>query len=141
MDTYSYISENGVIREIADVVARTKNSEQDLSINEVTLKTNRLAGYSESETQVGTWIDGRPIYRKVFNLKKALNYNTHLEIPFLDVITNIGVLYSKTYNNSCIPIVYAENRGLASAYVTLLWSNGGTFEARDSWWVEYTKAT
>lgn len=66
MDTYSYISENGVIREIADVVARTKNSEQDLSINEVTLKTNRLAGYSESETQIGTWINGKTVYRQVF---------------------------------------------------------------------------
>lgn len=65
MDTYSYISENGVIREIADLAARTKNAEQDLQINEVTLKTNRLAGYSESETQIGTWIDGKPVYRRV----------------------------------------------------------------------------
>lgn len=86
MDTYSYISENGVIREIADIAARTKNAEQDISINEVTLKANRLAGYSESETQIGTWIDGNTIYRRVItNVRFGENVgtwsNTEITIP------------------------------------------------------------
>ena len=38
MDTYSYISENGTIREIADVAARTKNTEQDTRMAELETK-------------------------------------------------------------------------------------------------------
>lgn len=65
MDEYSFISENGNIRQIRDLIAKEKDEQQDVAINEINSKINRLGSYSESETEIGTWLDGKSIFRKV----------------------------------------------------------------------------
>lgn len=40
MDTYSYISENGTVRQIEDLLAKAKNEEQDIRIAALEQKSN-----------------------------------------------------------------------------------------------------
>lgn len=42
MDTYSYISENGTVRQIEDLIAKAKNEEQDESIRALDGRTTAL---------------------------------------------------------------------------------------------------
>lgn len=44
MDTYSYISENGTVRQIEDLIAKAKNEEQDAGIAENRTAINALSG-------------------------------------------------------------------------------------------------
>ena len=47
--------------------------------------------YSENEIQIGYWIDGKPIYRKVFNvtLQNQSNWTNLINIPNLDKLINV----------------------------------------------------
>lgn len=140
MDIYSYISENGVIREIADASARTKNAEQDLLINEVTLKTNRLAGYSELETQVGTWIDGSLIYRRVLVVQTAFTLAT----DWINIVPYCG---NPTLNMAAL--IYCMNTLEVGAYMkmsgpnSIIWGRQGSYitvPVGTAFIIEYTKA-
>ena len=65
MDTYSFISENGTIRQIEDLIAKAKNEEQDARLDAIE-QTGVIDFYRETETQTNKrWIDGKPIYRRV----------------------------------------------------------------------------
>lgn len=44
MDTYSYISENGTVRQIEDLIAKAKNEEQDTEIGANRTAINALSG-------------------------------------------------------------------------------------------------
>ena len=65
-------------------------------VNKVTKKNNK---YSTNETVIGTWIDGKPLYRKVF---KETNYTIsssqyhYIDISTMD-IDNISALYGVLY--------------------------------------------
>lgn len=98
--------------------------------------------YSISEVKTNkTWIDGKPIYRKVFvSESDSIGFNTHLETPYIDIIVNQGVLYRRIQSDSCTPIIYKHGTG-ETAYITLKWSTAGEFGDGYSWWVEYTKTT
>lgn len=146
MDTYSYISENGVIREIADLAARTKNAEQDLSINEVTLKTNRLAGYSESEAQIGTWLDGKQVYRKAFPVRSGVTLweehwlDTTFGLPAAEINLWERIVGGKYVgrNKSFYPMNFRWQD--SHVYATVLNSGKQTYsEGSDYIVVEYTK--
>ena len=63
MDTYSYISENGTVRQIEDLLAKAKNEEQDEKILALEQAVGRES-YEFGEKLTGkTWMDGKPIYR------------------------------------------------------------------------------
>ncbi len=65
MDTYSFISENGTVRQIEDLIAKAKNEEQDERLDALE-QTGIIDFYKETETQTNKrWIDGKPIYRRV----------------------------------------------------------------------------
>lgn len=139
MDTYSYISENGVIREIADIAARTKNAEQDISIDEVTLKANRLAGYSESETQIGAWIDGKPVYRRVLVAQTAFTLST----SWVDIVPYCGnpVLNMETLIRSSNTLevgAYMKKNG-ANSIIWARQTSHITIPVGTAFIIEYTK--
>lgn len=62
--------------------------------------------YSTTEQVVGTWIDGKPIYRKVINKTTAISannwtpfyYSTDLGISNIDFIRVIDAILTKTGN-------------------------------------------
>ena len=44
--------------------------------------------YTQEEQRIGTWIDGKPIYRKTFVVPVTGHYTTVGNIPNLDIITS-----------------------------------------------------
>lgn len=62
---------------------------------------NGLETYSTDETRVGTWIDGKPIYRKVINFGKLPNNNVknvNHNIENMETIIDLhGVFKDSTY--------------------------------------------
>ena len=65
--------------------------------------------YSTDEVQIGTWIDGKPIYRKVINANIPKNtqvYNINISnTDFEDVVRLDGIL------NNATPLMYQNNSG------------------------------
>ena len=52
---------------------------------------NALNTYSTSEQRIGTWIDGKPLYRKVSNvsISDKSTWTSLISIPNLDRLTNV----------------------------------------------------
>ena len=65
-------------------------------INKVTKKT--VPKYSTNETVVGTWVDGKPIYRKVFKVPAGfvISNSSYSEFPNT-IIKNCDLLISATF--------------------------------------------
>ena len=56
--------------------------------------------YSEDETEIGTWIDGKPIYRKIYNglLPNTTNTTTQIDISNISEVIKINsIIYDDTY--------------------------------------------
>ena len=72
--------------------------------------------YSETEHEVGTWVDGNPVYEKTINTGNLPNKTTKTTahgISHLDKVINVfGVAYSSTYN-AHIPLPYMNVAGLS----------------------------
>ena len=65
-------------------------------INKVTKKT--VPKYSTNETVVGTWVDGKPIYRRVFKVPAGfvISNSSYSEFPNA-IIKNCDLLISATF--------------------------------------------
>lgn len=98
--------------------------------------------YSTTETNTGKkWIDGKPIYRKVFIFETQCDNNTHFEIPYCSEIVTNGLLFRHSYNTSSAPQINIYNRGQSDCYVSLMWTSGtGWNDTGGHWYCEYTKA-
>jgi hypothetical protein len=112
-------------------------------------KTNREV-YSLAEQRIGTWIDGKPLYRKVYKLNNLPSTNTDLVN-----ITNLNIreltkLYGliNTYNNFTFPMPLQDS----DANYSVLFKSGNSIRGRGSVGtgydgyivtivVEYTKTT
>lgn len=75
---------------------------------------NSLNTYSTSEQRIGTWVDGKPIYRKVIDfgsLPNATSKSVAHNISDLGFITNIsGTIYHRTVTTYYpIPLQYKGN--------------------------------
>lgn len=104
--------------------------------------------YSTSETRIGTWIDGKPLYRKVYNLTSMPSSNTDLfDITGLSISKTVK-LYGMIYTTSAsFPMPLTDS---TSNYYVIFLSltairgraviGSGTFV---SGWIaiEYTKTT
>lgn len=97
--------------------------------------------YSTEEVKTNkTWIDGKPIYRKVFySPTNAFTVTTQFVLPNVDIITNNGTLFRKGYS-SIVPGISAVKGSGKNSYVTLDWYSN-SFGEGTSWWCEYTKTT
>ena len=51
----------------------------ETAIDSNTSVINRNATYSTTETRIGTWINGKPLYRKVFTISSPQSSNTNYE--------------------------------------------------------------
>lgn len=75
--------------------------------------------YSTEETRIGTWIDGKPLYRKVFLTsipdKSGLSNLATLE-NISDVVELIGIITTKT--GYTIQISYCQGDQYASLMLT-----------------------
>lgn len=75
--------------------------------------------YSKNETIIGTWIDGKPLYRKIYTFTRdtgsSIPISTPLGIEDLDRITFAYISYKYTYDGMVYEdIVYAPDIGYGS---------------------------
>lgn len=113
------------------------------------VNTKSLEVYSTTETRIGTWTDGKPLYRKVFNNISITSSNTDLvdtqSIGISEVVKIYGALSTST--GAIFPIPLTDS---SSNYSVIFWS-GYAIRGRASigsgtlvnCWVaiEYTKTT
>jgi len=84
MDEYSFISENGNVRQIRDLIAKEKDAEQDQRITELENKTIQDV-YSTNVTLTNkVWINNEPIYRVVKTGRAGVNNGSWTVINFFN---------------------------------------------------------
>ena len=108
--------------------------------------------YSTTETVIGTWIDGKPIYRKVLefnNVPTGVTQRNHGISNFDKLINCSGYYYTSTWGYIPIPAVTSDNMagygiGVADFKSTTFWFNIGNLRSSTNevkLIVEYTKTT
>lgn len=107
-----------------------------------------LDEYSTTETVIGKWIDGKPIYRKVVNCGVLPNSASTKKIPHgivsLDKAINLHGFAVRTSDNAQIPMPYIlDNTGHIPVFIDetnitiITFANRADFVAYMI--VEYTK--
>ena len=123
-------------------------SEVEYDGNEVPLgweKVDNEPVYSDTETVCGTWIDGKPIYRKVFNITSPQQSNTdYVDVSSLNIdkVVNLTGFYKNSSGFFPIPLYDS-----ASSYAVFFVSSSNYIRGRiwsaDYAYIilEYTKTT
>lgn len=104
---------------------------------------NKLHTYSETEQRVGTWIDGKPVYRRSFQVSKtAAGQVTIMTIDNLDVIVSLQTYLKRTDTYRSINNWGQQSTDYGTSYVS---SNILRFDSNYTGTlygtVEYTKTT
>ena len=90
----------------ADVAQITQNKNDITGLN---TRITRLENYSTSETIIGTWIDGKPIYRKVVDAGQMPNNTNPKYIPTgISGTINVVKLYGIAKTNENFTITLPE---------------------------------
>lgn len=105
--------------------------------------------YSGVETKIGTWIDGKPLYRKIFNLSSITTSNTDLiDISSLNIQTKVklyGMLNTSSANSFPIPMTdSSSNYSVIFTTSTAIRGRAaiGSGNFQSGWIaIEYTKTT
>lgn len=107
-----------------------------------------VTSYSTTEQIIGTWIDGKPIYRKVINvnsLPEATRTTITLDINYNKIITIRGMASNGTTH---IPIPWADENNISNVMKCFVQENNlmiDTGSDRTNYGaffvVEYTKTT
>ena len=142
-----YVDENGNVNEqgttATDVVIQ--GNTQPVTSDAVANAIQQVSvSYSTDEQPTGgTWINGKPIYRRVFTWNTKVSDATHFEIPYLDTMVKCSHIVRDNLNDNDAgaPWVKFSNRGLNTCYATMKWLNGSWNSTNGHWWIEYTKAT
>ena len=106
--------------------------------------------YSEDETIIGTWIDGKPVYRKVCNMSGPTNTSTSTTYDISNLNIDTIVKYDSHWywsNNNVVQVPFANNTGYAITTIVGKTSISNT-TTLSSWYnsnitvtLEYTKTT
>lgn len=121
----------------------TENAPSQRAVNEALLDK-----YSTEEKRVGTWIDGKPIYRKVYYYETikftGANKVLNIDLPNLDCVT--GFKYSMFYpttNKWYVnwDVIDNNNITIDSTSCTINSGSGISVFTRASFVFEYTKTT
>lgn len=151
----------GNLNKIEQGIYEAHNNIGDLSNLDTTNKDNlveaineaKLENYSTTETVVGKWIDGKPIYRKVLSTVglsgatiKSINYNIintdkiWIAGGFAYSIQRVVTLPMVGYNGDIsqkIDVWVEKNENVVKLYSNGGWGNDWTFYVI----LEYTKTT
>lgn len=112
-------------------ISNTSGTSQTIGYSQEYVNNALLDVYSTTETRIGTWIDGKPLYRKVINAGTITTTNTQIgSITNPKYIVSIrGTAHSTALSNQTynIPNVH-EN--MASYYINVLINNGNEVRLR-----------
>lgn len=112
---------------------------EDGSLSEVASNGSSENIYSTVETKIGTWIDGKPLYRKVFySESSAFTQATQFPAPYAEKLVEYSTMYRDDYDDFFPYAVKLYNKGQANAYFQIPTPayGGGTH-----WIAKYTKTT
>ena len=147
-----YIVTNYIIKaqQSAGLVATVvDNLNSTSSTNALSAKQGKLLGsYSTTETVVGTWIDGKPLYRKVIDfgtLPDNTLKNVAHNISNLKQIVKLEGFAGSNQNSGGITLPHATNSPTAlfadDTNVSVLTTNDRTSYTKTFVYVTYTKTT
>lgn len=112
----------GLVATIVDNLTSTSTTDA-LSANQGKVLNDKIEEggiYSTNEIKIGTWIDGKPIYRKVVNFtlsSDTTNWQVIDTISNLDNIINIsGYLNIRSAENMVIPALGGGNNEIITSY-------------------------
>ena len=104
--------------------------------------------YSTEEQKIGTWIDGKPLYRRIIKTKCPTGSDQFIDVAQIDDIDTVAFLFGlavdiNTNNYSAIPNpqVYLCMSKNNNPCIYLTNSNGSFFGADTIIRIEYTKTT
>lgn len=137
---YRKIQKGSIIGEMIKDRTITKNKLAEGVIPPINNKHN----YSTTEQVVGTWVDGRPIYEKTFEVsspyfKNGDWLNTHIIIPNIDNIISVSSTVVSSNNEQGLFIgVFNKinNNGELEIYSPVGWNTTGQTTT-----IRYTKTT
>lgn len=147
----------GTVNQAGDAFSATNmnNLEQRIKneFDNLNDSLNKLEKYSTSEQVIGTWIDGKPLYRKTFYIPDiTINTGTTIEsgITNIDIVKSLDGTFKFTATNDSdlFALNYIQNNyGIAIR----LKPNGKFYFERSGWQkgdlvyliinIEYTKTT
>lgn len=138
------------IEDVESVIPTIENSlDSDSTTNGASVHATKLLNtYSTNELKIGTWIDGKPIYRKVFTGNKGnddLNLGT--VSSNLDTVTDeYGILTDTSNNKKKLPYYYSSSVWISmevnsSKNLVVYGSTSQFAKGSVTMVVEYTKTT
>lgn len=99
--------------------------------------------YTTTERIVGYWVDGRPIYRKVFKFTAQNDQTTFYNLPYTDNIIRAYLCVPENSYVSCSPYVKSDKtRGQSDYRVRCTWCNDTNWVSSVGFiYFEHTKAS
>lgn len=130
--------EQGILLEASDI--GYSNAVSNLPCTTVQGAIDKIAEtsgnvYSTEETKVGTWIDGKPIYRKCFILAGSINGSNYSSVGIIKPENFETLVLIST--NSPVNNLYYFNTNMQMAYAENAIANVAGYVAT----LEYTKTT
>lgn len=133
-----------------------KNKVTDADMNEIKASVNDLydevdtnATYSSTEQRIGTWINGKPIYRKIYNNVNITTSNTDLiDISSLgigSIVKIYGAIFTTSNNTFPVPLMDNSSTNYSVIFATASALRGraiiGSGNLSNCWLaIEYTKS-
>ena len=113
-----------------------------LTVKQLNSNLEKCANYSLDETIIGTWIDGKPIYRKFLYTNQQIPNSTDVSSLNIETIVKIGG-FVNSYGN-IVPIQYNDDTTRMAAYYSgqktiVFLSNSDSHVGY--MFIEYTKTT
>ena len=133
-----------MLKTLAEVGAVTKAGfiPDALTVKQLNSNLEKCANYSLDETIIGTWIDGKPIYRKFLYTNQQIPNSTDVSSLNIETIVKIGG-FVNSYGN-IVPIQYNDDTTRMAAYYSgqktiVFLSNSDSHVGY--MFIEYTKTT
>lgn len=103
--------------------------------------------YSTEEQRIGSWIDGKPLYRKIVYINQTISHDTNINHNIAN-ISKITKLYGVAKSGSnIIPLPYSHyntvyNMALLCNETAILFRPGTSQSINETYiYIEYTKTT
>lgn len=118
-------SESGLVKEVSDIETTIGDNESGLvkDIADLSSALDETTAYSSTEELIGTWIDGKPLYRKVIDLGDLSDTSRYTDegngIKELDISTGLTL-------NEIDKVVLFQTYGVYSTWNDL--TNTGNYD-------------